>query len=328
MAGLPYGPLYEILPEFEPKTGLTVHVAARLPLPELIRHLDATCRAGAGPYDFICTHNAYTASQKDFLRPLDDWYRETELNEFIPSTLAMSRVEGWLLSIPRNLETRLLYYREDLFENPIEQERFRELHERELRVPETWEELAQIARFFTRPPGLFGYAFPGQGEGLFAWFYELLVAGGGILLQPNLTPGFADAAGRWALGFARRLCCEDKVTPPEVVEMDYDDVSQAFLVGRCAMVLDWPGAYYRYSEATQSQVAERFKVALCPSGPAGQRWAYAGGHAFAVPTSVRDEDGTRALLRFLTSADAQWIDVRHGSLPVLKSVQTRLREET
>jgi multiple sugar transport system substrate-binding protein len=75
-------------------------------------------------------------------------------------------------------------------------------------------------------------------------------------------------------------------------------------------------------------VAERFDLALYPKGPAGERWVYAGGHTFAVPTSVRDEEGARALLKFLTSADAQWHEAQHGALPVLKSVQGRLRAET
>ena len=43
---------------------------------------------------------------------------------------------------------------------------------------------------------------------------------------------------------------------------------------------------------------------------------------------MRDEEGARALLKFLTSADAQWHEVTHGALPVLKSVQKRLAVET
>ncbi len=34
------------------------------------------------------------------------------------------------------------------------------------------------------------------------------------------------------------------------------------------------------------------------------------------------------MLKFLTSADAQWHEATHGSLPVLKSVQNRLHAET
>jgi multiple sugar transport system substrate-binding protein len=75
-------------------------------------------------------------------------------------------------------------------------------------------------------------------------------------------------------------------------------------------------------------VAGRFRLALYPAGPAGQRWVYAGGHTFAVPTSARDPEGAKALLKFLTSADAQWREAQHGAMPVLKSVRNRLKAET
>ena len=328
VAGPMYDSLYELLPEFEQKSGRRVHVAARLVHPELNAHLEQVYRAGTGAYDLVSTHNKYAPSQKHFLRPLDDWYRETELNEFIPSVLEMSRVEGWLLSIPRNIDVRLLYYRQDLFQDAGEQESFHRTAGRELRIPETWEELAQVAKFFTRPPELFGFAFPGRDSGLFGTFFELVAMAGGKLFGPELRPGFVDAAGRWALGFLHRLYAEDQVTPRELPAMRYDEVSDLFLAGRCAMVTDWPGGFHRYVDPAQSRVVGRFGLALYPTGPSGERWIYAGGHVFAVPTSGRDEEGARALLKFLTSAEAQWHEAQHGALPVLKSVQSRLRAET
>lgn len=328
VAGPMYDPLYDLIPEFEKKTGRRVQVAARLIHPELNAHLEEVYRAGKGAYDLVSTHNKYAPSQKYFLRPLDDWFLETELNEFIPSVLEMSRVEGWLLSLPRNIDVRLLHYRRDLFDDPAEQAKFREVAARELRVPETWEELVQVARHFTRPPELFGFVYPGRDSGLLGTFFELVAMAGGKLFRPDLQPGFVDAAGRWALGFLRRLYLEDKVTPRELPEMRYDEVSGLFLEGRCAMVTDWPGGFYRYGDPAQSQVAGKVGFALYPLGPGGQRWVYAGGHTFAIPASVRDEEGAKALLKFLTSADAQWHEAQRGALPVLKSVQNRLKAET
>lgn len=327
VGGPMYDPLYELLPGFEQKSGKRVHVAARLQHPDLNAHLDEVYRARRGAYDLISTHNKYAPSQKFFLRPLDDCYRETELNEFLPTVLEMSRVDGWLLSIPRNIDVRLLYYRRDLFEDPAERETFAKSAERSLRVPETWEELAQVAAFFTRPPTLYGFAFPGRDSGLFGTFFELVAMAGGKLFRPDLRPGFLDHTGRWALGFLRRLYAEDKVTPRDLPQMRYDEVSGLFLAGRCALVADWPGGFYRYCDSAHSLVAERFGVALYPTGPAQQRWVYAGGHTFALPASVRDEEGAKALLKFLTSADAQWHEAQHGALPVLKSVHNRLKAE-
>jgi multiple sugar transport system substrate-binding protein len=323
-----YDPLYELIPEFERRTGRRVHIAAKLVHPELNAHLEEVYRAGKGSYDLISTHNKYAPSQKYFLRPLNDWFLDTELAEFIPTVLDMCRVEGWLLSLPRNIDVRLLHYRRDLFEDPAEQRQFREATGRELRVPETWEELVQAARHFARPPELYGFVYPGRDSGLFGTFFELVAMAGGKLFRPDLRPGFVDAAGRWALGYLRRLYLEDKVAPRELPQMRYDEVSTLFLDGRCAMITDWPGSYYRYVDPTQSKVAGRVGLSPYPTGPAGQRWVYAGGHTFAIPTSVRDKEGAKALLKFLTSADAQWHEAQRGALPVLKSVQQRIEMET
>jgi multiple sugar transport system substrate-binding protein len=328
VSGPMYDSLYELIPEFENKTGRRVHVAAKLVHPELNAHLEEVYQAGKGAYDLVSTHNKYAPSQKHFLRPLNDWFLENELAEFIPAVLEMCRVEGWLLSLPRNIDVRLLHCRRDLFEDPSEQKLFQETTGRALRVPETWEELAQVARHFARPPNLYGFAYPGRDSGLFGTFFELVAMAGGKLFRPDLRPGFVDAPGRWALGFLRRLYLEDKVTPRELPEMRYDEVSDLFLSGHCAMVTDWPGSYYRYVDPDQSQVAGRVDFALYPKGPAGQRWVYSGGHTFAIPTSVRDAEGAKALLKFLTSADAQWHEALHGALPVLKSVQQRMEGET
>jgi len=303
-------------------------VAARLAHPELNAHLQEAYRGGIGAYDLVSTHNKYAPSQKDFLRPLDDWYLKTELDEFIPSVLELSRVDGWLLTLPRNIDVRLIYYRQDLFDGASERARFREATGRELGVPQTWEELAQVAKFFARPPDLFGFAFPGRDSGLFGTYFELVAMAGGKVFRPDLRPGFVDSAGRWALGFLRRLYFEEQVTPRDLPEMRYDELSELFQEGRLAMVADWPGGFYRYRDPQHSSVSDRFSLALYPAGPAGGRWVYAGGHAFGVPKSVRDEEGARALLKFLTSADAQWHEATRGAFPVLKSVQKRLAAET
>ncbi len=328
VGGPMYDPLYDLLPEFERKAGKRVHVAAHLIHPNLNAHLEEIYRLGQAAYDLVSTHNKYAPSQKSFLRPLDGLFRENELADFIPAVLETGRVDGWLLSLPRNIDVRLLHYRRDLFEDPVEQQKYRETCGRDLRPPETWEELAQVAKFFTRPPGLYGFAFPGRDSGLFGTFFELVHMAGGKLFRPDLRAAFVDAPGRWALGFLRRLYREDAVTPPHVPEMRYDEVTQLFLEGRTAMVADWPGAYHQYVDPARSRVAEHVEFTLYPAGPSGERWVYSGGHTFAIPTSVRDEEGALALLKFLTSVDSQWHEARHGALPVLTSVQNRQKAET
>src|SRR2546426_44669 len=176
--------------------------------------------------------------------------------------LVAGPVDGWLLTLPRNIDVRLIYYRQDLFDGASERARFREATGRELGVPQTWEELAQVAKFFARPPDLFGFAFPGRDSGLFGTYFELVAMAGGKVFRPDLRPGFVDSAGRWALGFLRRLYFEEQVTPRDLPEMRYDELSEVVQQGRLAMVADWPGGFYRYRDPQHSSVSDRFSLAL------------------------------------------------------------------
>ena len=61
----------------------------------------------------------------------------------------------------------------------------------------------------------------------------------------------------------------------------------------------------RFTDERRSRFV--YGVALYPVGPAGTRAVYAGGHSFAIPTSVKDLDGALALVRYLTSAESQYL---------------------
>ena len=80
------------------------------------------------------------------------------------------------------------------------------------------------------------------------------------------------------------------------------------------MSTDWPGGFHTYVDPEQSEVTDRFDVALYPEGRAG-RCIYSGSHTFAIPDTVRDRPAAAELLRFLTSRGSQAFEARLGTLP-------------
>jgi multiple sugar transport system substrate-binding protein len=94
------------------------------------------------------------------------------------------------------------------------------------------------------------------------------------------------------------------------------------------MVSDWPGSYHLYRDPETCRVADRFGLALLPAGPSGARAAYAGCHSFAIPRASRNPEGGTALLRYLTSFDAQLDEARQGAIPCRASALARIREES
>lgn len=326
VGGPMYDPLYNILPAFERQSGLTVEVVARLPHPELNAFIKHAFEAGAPRLDLLSTHTKYAPSQAEWLAPLDDLWTAADQADLLPRARELSRIGARLLQVPRNLDVRLLHYRRDLFEDPREQAAFERHHGRPLRVPATWNELAEVAEFFKRP-GVYGFLFPGRDSGLFGTFYELLVGAGGQLFDAALRPAFDSAPGVWAAGTIADLHHVRQVTPPQLAAWHYDEISAAFRAGDAAMVCDWPGSYHLYKDPATCAVWDRIGLALLPAGPAGVRAAYAGCHSFAIARDALNPEGAAQLLACLTSFDAQLAEARHGSIPCRASALATVREE-
>jgi multiple sugar transport system substrate-binding protein len=352
VGGPMYDALYDRLPRFEKESGYTVEIVQRLPHPELNAYVKSTFESGAADLDLISTHTKYAPSQAQWLAPLDELLPADTVGDVLSRPLELSRIDGRLLQVPRNLDVRLLHYRRDLFDDPGEQARYAERFHRQLSVPDTWEALIDVATFFTRPADmnpkdtntkdtkkflgegnegggttLFGFLFPGRDSGLFGTFYELLVGAGGRLFDPSLRPAFDSAAGAWAVSVLADLYGPRRVTPRDLPAWHYDEISAAFRDGRAALVADWPGSHHLYRSPETCRVAGHVGLAPLPAGPAGIRAAYAGCHSFAIARTAENPGGALALLQFLTSFDAQLGEARHGAIPCRASALARVREE-
>lgn len=323
VGGPMYDALYEArLPAFSARTGITVDVAAHLIHSALNDHLTSAYSTGTGPYDLISTHTKYAPAQAAWLRPLDDLLPPAALSDFAPETIELARVDGRLLGVPRNIDTRLFHYRTDLLADSSERRAFQERFGYDLAPPATWHELADVARHFARPPHLYGFAFPGRSSGLWGTFYELTEMAGGHFFGSDLRPCFNSPAGAWALGFLRDLHTTWRVTPPDLPDWQFDDVSRAFQEGRLAMIADWPGSYHHHAA---SPIGDRFDLALYPTGPAGRR-VYSGGFTWAIPANASDLTASLALLQFLTNDESQRLEGQTGTLVPRRSVQQSLRD--
>ena len=294
-----YDPLYERLAEFEERERVRIETIIAPTHPDLNEQIEEEFSSGAASYDLISTHTKYAPSQRQWLTPLDEDLDDWE--PFIPRTLELARIEGQLYGVPRNLDVKLLLYRTDIMDDP----------------PSSWEDLLETASRLrsTGPSGEFyGFVFPGKESGLFGHFFELHSMAGGRMFEDKGPPAphFDDDAGLWALGLLKDLY--ERAAPPETPDWHYDEVAVCFREGRAAMSTDWPGGFYPYLDPEQSDVVDRFNVALYPEGPAG-RYIYSSSHTFAIPSTASDRPAAIDLLRFLTSRESQAYEARLGTLP-------------
>jgi multiple sugar transport system substrate-binding protein len=302
ISGGMYDRLYESIRQFERATGIGVAVCFRGTHPELNAHLAAN---SATPYDLVSTHTKYAPSQKQFLAPLEGF----DTDDFFPSVLHLVTIDGSLYGIPRNIDLRLLHYRTDLMDAP----------------PATWGELVSVAQAVARPPGLYGFVFTGIESGLFGTFFELVESAGASLFPKSLAPQIDNEQGRWAVRLLRDLIVSG-AAPKALAGWHYDDVHAYFRQGRAAMVMDWPGYYGSYQDAS-SMVRGRFRLARMPAGPSGRVCCYAGSHTFALTRRGAETEEARELLRFLTGPAQQQIEVQQGSVPVRRSLMEALQRD-
>ena len=315
VGGPMYNDLYDTIPQFADAHNVRVEIVAKLPHPELNAFVKHAFESGAA-LDVISTHTKYAPSQAQWLRPLDELLGTELITDLLPRPVELSRIDGQLLQVPRNLDVRLLHYRNDLIDA----------------APQTWSDLIREAVAVTltsrnRDQPLYGFLFPGRDSGLFGMFYELLTAAGGRLFDDDLQPAFDSEPGLWAVEEIVEMHQHHRITPRDLPFWHYDEISASFRAGEAAMVSDWPGSYHLYRDPSTCAVADRVGLALLPKGPAGIRAAYAGCHSFAMSRTARHPEVAAALITHLTSFQSQLGEARQGAIPCRSSALAEVRSE-
>lgn len=275
VGGPMYDPLYALL------DGRDVEIVVHADHPTLNRAVAELLQAGER-IDLLSTHSKYAPSQEQWLRPLDDLVDPAIVAALAPGALKLCRFDGRLLSVPRNIDVRVLWVRTDLVRD----------------LPETWADVLATGEAF---------GFPGRESGLFGTFFELVVAHGGRLFDDELRPTIETPE---AVAAVETLVELSSRAPDDLVTWHYDQVDEALRSGRVAMAATWPGGFGPLREAP---VYDRLAVVPYPAGPV-RRVSYAGVHSWAIPATCSDVDATLDLLRLLTSAEAGALEASHGSV--------------
>ena len=275
------GPMYDGL--YRMLDGIDHVVVVHADHPTLNRAV-ADLLARGERIDLLSTHSKYAPSQARWLRPLDGLVDPALLGDLAPAAVERCRFEGRLLSVPRNIDVRVLWANRRLLDGRM--------------VPSTWDELVSSSLTF---------GFPGRESGLFGTFFEIVTVHGGRLFDAALRPTFASNEARRAVdvlvGLARRA-------PSDLPDWHYDQVDRALGDGRVALAAAWPGATAALRGAPAGRDLEPHPYL---AGPLGLR-SYAGCHSWAIPTTCGDLNGAVRVLEMLSSADAQAVEAASGAV--------------
>lgn len=143
--------LVNILPRFRKETGIQVHVTS-LAYDETYNTIQSF--GNSGSYDLFRLDMAWGQwFAKEFLTPFSSIknYSEALYCNTLPELYEdYCRFNGEFCAFPLDPSVQLLFYRKDLFEDPVVKRGYYEKYKKELREPQTFEELNQIAKYFTK----------------------------------------------------------------------------------------------------------------------------------------------------------------------------------
>jgi len=331
IGGTEYEHTYEKIAQWEETSGATVNIPLKVSFQELVTKLNLDFTSGAGDYDVISTHQSYTPPWVPYLVDLRDYFNQEELGGFAESVIqaAHDSNSGGLYQIPRHVDFQIGFYRKDLFEDPKEQEAFKAKYGKELAPPNTWDDVKQVAEFFTRPPQVYGTGYAGAGEPFVIEFYMELIAAGGEMFDNNLNPVFNQEPGVTAINYYIDLF-NKKVVPPGVNTYGWNEDAKAFTDGQEAFNFTYNGFYGAMKDPTKSNVAGKVGFFLRPQGPS-RRNSMGAFHSYAVTQDARKRGVDKAaadLVRFLTSEEIMYFEAKEGGLlPVRPAVFARLQDE-
>ncbi|MGD8626150.1 MAG: extracellular solute-binding protein, partial [Anaerolineae bacterium] len=313
ISGANYDELYKLIPSWEEKTGATVEFVFKGNGFETDKRLVQDFAAGTVDYDVCWDHSSFFSQyvKADGLEPLDNYFSDEDLADFIPRLVDAARRDGKLWVIPRHYDISCLHYRTDLMDAP----------------PETWDEFKQMALDITaNNPGIFGTQFAGKEEALTGRFYEIQTAEGGQLFDENWEPTFNGTAGVKAATMLAELYAAGAM-PPDMTNFLWEDVAQQFVNGIIGMYTEWYGWYSYFQDPEASQVAGKFDLARQPMGDGGIHSGWAGHHGFSITKAANEKEAAADLIKHLTSVEGNELEAKLGILVSRQSVWDKIIAE-
>lgn len=247
---------------------------------ELFDAIVENARGGNGGYDIYFFDTSWSAylSQIDAFADLtefiksQDVFRQCLISKNLGNCLNDDRYVGF----PIVGGSHILFYRRDLFDDPMIRRQFEALYNEPLQVPRTWTEFNGIARFFTKEfnpysPTAFGTSVIGSIHEELA--LEILIRlwsfGGNIL----------DESGRLCLdspqnikGF-QSLLESCRYAEKNVFEASIEKSFDAFGTGRTAMLLSFTEYASAISDRIHGDIISRVDYAMMPGKtPANVGW--------------------------------------------------------
>jgi multiple sugar transport system substrate-binding protein len=327
IGGQQYENLYSRISEWEQATGATVNVVSKKNHFELDKEIKSDIAVGAINWCVGSNHSSFAPQYPGIYADLNGLLPQEEIDAFVDANIGASTLDGKLVMLPRaQFDVSAMYYQKSIFADEANKAAFKEKYGYDLTPPDTWQQVADQAKFFANPPEFYGTQYAGKEEAINGRFYEMLRAEGGEYLDADGNPAFNSEAGVRALNWFVDLYTA-KAVPAGTTNYLWDDLGQGFASGTIALNLDWPGWAGFFNDPSASKVAGDVGVVAPPKGSSGARTGWSGHHGFSVTESCANKEAAASLVWFLTNEDSQKLEAAAGPLPTRDAVWDWVIEE-
>ncbi len=321
--------LRELSKGFTKETGIGVTVV-EIPWAQFQDKVFTSLAARDPSYDIIIGDSQWLgrgAEGKHYVE-LTKWIKENIPIKDIyePALIAYGEYpkgSGRYWAVPAEADAVGFAYRRDLFEDPKEKSAFQKKYGRRLTIPKTWDELYQVAKFFTRPERrLYGVAvYTGkQYDGVTMGFQQVMWSFGGDYGDPKTfrVEGYINGPDSVrALEFYVRLAKE--CMPPGSQNYYWSECLDAFKRGLVAMTMD----YFAFFPGLLSEETNRYaKVTgffMIPRGPKGH-YISLGGQGMSVSFYSRNKKEALQYIKWFWQERVQREWARLGGFTCHKKV--------
>lgn len=253
-------PRKEAVDEFTKETGIGVEWL-EYPLADLKQKYMLDVTVGKGEHDILTLFDGIYGLFYDYVLPLNDYIErdfkmspEKFVQRYFGPLQDKMYKDGKVMFLPVFANVQWGVYRKDLFENSKEKAAFRAKYGYELRPPATFQQLVDVARFFTRDNNkdgkidLWGLLIPGKGDTGATVFEDLIYRYGLEYLDKDMRvmwgkPGNREKAIEVAQ-FLYDLVHKYKVAPPGTTTYEFKEVTDLYLAGKGAMAFSWLAVYW------------------------------------------------------------------------------------
>ena len=267
--------------DWEAKTGTKVEVVTLGGEPDVLTKAMAEATAKTGAIDIITIFSTWKGDviEAGLAKDLTDYYNKynPEYGPQYPDTTVIEPLadyttmyKGKRYAVDLDADVFTLTYRKDLLENPDYASQFKSKFGYDLKVPDTWEEVKDVSKFFTdlnlKAPdgekvyGAYFYADPGWAA--FTTWLCIFVSKGGILFSPTDMKAMINTQE----GIDATQVMADLVPymHPDALSMDWASLYKRYSEGKAVLTMAWPSLIKWAQDPSTSQIVGKSGSALAP----------------------------------------------------------------